>query len=201
MEAVLYVHGMGGSASESAHYAPLFPDCEVVGLDYKAFTPWETGAEIRAAVGSLLETHESVTLIANSIGAFFSMYAGVDALIREAYFISPVVDMEELILGMAERAGITEAQLETEGVIRTDEGELSWEYLRFVRAHPLRWEVPTRILCGENDALTPTETMRAFADAHGARLTVMPGGEHWFHTDAQMRFLDEWIDESREKRM
>ena len=24
-------------------------------------------------------------------------------------------------------------------------------------------------------------------------LTVMPGGEHWFHTDEQLRFLDRWI--------
>lgn len=50
MEAVLYIHGKGGSASESGHYKPLFPGYDVLGLDYKTFTPWETGAEIRAAV-------------------------------------------------------------------------------------------------------------------------------------------------------
>jgi len=27
----------------------------------------------------------------------------------------------------------------------------------------------------------------------GAELTVMEEGEHWFHTDEQMRFLDNWI--------
>ena len=27
----------------------------------------------------------------------------------------------------------------------------------------------------------------------GAKLTVMKGGEHRFHTKEQMRFLDEWI--------
>ena len=35
--------------------------------------------------------------------------------------------------------------------------------------------------------------VRAFAEKTGAALTVMPGGEHWFHTDEQMRFLDDWI--------
>ena len=25
------------------------------------------------------------------------------------------------------------------------------------------------------------------------RLTVMENGEHWFHTEEQMKFLDEWI--------
>ncbi len=27
----------------------------------------------------------------------------------------------------------------------------------------------------------------------GATLTVMKGGEHWFHTEEEMNFLDEWI--------
>ena len=27
----------------------------------------------------------------------------------------------------------------------------------------------------------------------GAELTVMPEGEHWFHTPEQMRFLDAWL--------
>ena len=48
-DAVLYVHGKGGSAAESEHYKTLFPDCKVTGLDYPSFTPWEAGAEIRAA--------------------------------------------------------------------------------------------------------------------------------------------------------
>ncbi|MBR3641499.1 MAG: alpha/beta hydrolase, partial [Oscillibacter sp.] len=52
---------------------------------------------------------------------------------------------------------------------------------------------PTEILYGERDALTSLETMRAFAGRIGARLTVMPNGEHWFHTPEQMRFLREWL--------
>jgi hypothetical protein len=35
--------------------------------------------------------------------------------------------------------------------------------------------------------------MQEFIDAHNAELTVMEDGEHWFHTEEQMRFLDEWI--------
>ena len=97
MDAVLYVHGKGGSAAESEHYKPLFPDCEVIGLDYQTFTPWETGKEIRAAVKALKDSHENIVLIANSIGAFFSMNADIDGLIQKAYFISPIVNMEKLI--------------------------------------------------------------------------------------------------------
>ncbi len=81
---------------ESGHYKPLFPDCEVIGLDYQTFTPWDAGTEIHDAVAELKSKYENVILIANSIEAFFCMNAGIDKLIQKAYFISPVVDMERL---------------------------------------------------------------------------------------------------------
>ena len=191
---ILYVHGKGGIAAESEHYKPLFPDCEVLGLDYHNFTPWETGAEISTAVEKLKTEYDSVILIANSIGAFFSMNAGIDSMIQKAYFISPIVNMEKLIVDMMQWANVTEEELEDKGVIRTDFGEdLSWDYLCYVREHPIQWRVPTSILYGSSDNLTSLETVRAFAEQHNAELTVMEGGEHWFHTEEQMHFLDDWI--------
>ena len=197
-EAVLYVHGKGGSPAESEHYAPLFPDCAVLGLDYQTFTPWETGPELRAMAEALAAQFDRLTLIANSIGAFFSMHAHLDALVRRAFFISPIVDMERLILDMLGWAGATEAELREKGVIPTTFGEtLSWDYLCYVRAHPPSWSAPTCILYGGADNLTAPETVRAIAARHGAALTVLPGGEHWFHTPAQMEFLDDWIKEQQ----
>ena len=194
MEAVLYVHGRGGSAAESGHYGPLFPGCEVLGLDYKSFTPWQAGREIREAAEALKARYESVTLVANSIGAYFSLWAGIDEWIRRAWFISPIVDMERLIRDMMGWAGVTEAELRQRRVIPTSFGEeLSWDYLCRVRSQPIRWTAPTEILYGSRDELTDYETVSAFAKAHGARLTVMEGGEHWFHTEEQLRFLDDWI--------
>jgi len=191
---VLYIHGKGGSAAEYEHYKPLFPECGVIGLDYQTTTPWETGAEIRAAVEALKAEDKPVILIANSIGAYFSMSAGIGAMIEKAWFISPIVDMEKLITDMMRWANVTEAELEARGVIHTAFGEdLSWDYLRYVRSHPVAWTAPTRILYGSRDSLTSLETIRDFAEKHDAALTVMEGGEHWFHTEEQMRFLDEWI--------
>ena len=191
---VLYIHGKGGSAAESAHYKPLFPDSEITGLDYQSFTPWETGAEIRAAVEALRTAGKDVTLIANSIGACFSLYAGIDGMIESAYFISPLTDMEGLILASLQQMNATEAQLKESGPLLTPWGEtLSWDYLTYVRNHPVTWNAPTHILYGSADALIPFETVKAFAEKHSATLTVMEGGEHWFHTEKQMRFLDEWI--------
>lgn len=193
-DAVLYIHGKGGSAAECEHYRPLFPDFEVFGLDYRTFTPWETGTEIHTAVKGLKAEHENIVLIANSIGAFFSMNARIDAMIEKAFFISPIVDMEKLICDMIQWANVSEEELKSKGVIRTGFGEdLSWDYLCYVRSHPIRWEVQTQILYGGNDNLTSYETVHAFAERHNAALTVMEDGEHWFHTEKQMQFLDDWI--------
>ena len=191
---VLYIHGKNGSAAESEHYRPLFPGYDVVGLDYKSDTPWEAGEEIRKAAEELTSEYDSIILIANSVGAFFAMFAGIDSQIQKAYLISPIVDMEKLIADMMGWAGVTEAELEARGVISTSFGEdLSWEYLSYVREHPIRWNVPTEVLYGSRDQMTSYETVSAFADKYGAGLTVMEGGEHWFHTQEQMRFLDDWI--------
>ena len=174
MTLVLYVHGRGGSAAESEHYRPLFPDCEVLGVDYRSNTPWEAGPEIQAVVHNLSDRYEDIILIANSIGAFFSMHAGIDGLVRKAFFISPVVDLERMF-------GI----------------ELMGRWLDFVRSHPVKWDVPTHILYGGGDRLIPLESIIEFAGKHNASLTVVENGEHWFHTEEQMLFLDNWIREHR----
>ena len=194
MKAIVYVHGKGGGAAECGHYRPLFGDCEVIGLEYRGDTPWEASPQIRAAIEKLHERFAHITLIANSIGAYLCMHAGIDAMIRKAYFISPIVDMEQLIAGMMRRANVTEKELESEGVIRIASGEeLSWAYLCYVRTHPPVWTAPTHILYGEHDDLTPIETVAGFAKTHNASLTVANGCEHWFHTGEQMRILDDWI--------
>ena len=111
-----------------------------------------------------------------------------------AFFISPVVDMEKLIGDMMVWANVTEQELAEKLEIPTDFGEtLSWNYLCYVREHSVSWRISTCILYGESDHLTSVETISAFAKRIGADLTVLPGGEHWFHTEEQMRFLDGWI--------
>jgi len=196
MDAVIYIHGKGGNAAEAEHYNLLFPSCNVIGLEYKSFTPWDAGKEIREAINGLKTDYDRIILIANSIGAFFAMSANIEKDISRAFFISSIVDMEKLITDMMGWAGITESELQKKGTIHTDFGEeLSWEYLYYVREHPVSWNVPTDILYGSEDNLTSIDTMTAFAQAHHANLTIMDGGDHWFHTDEQMKFLDNWIRE------
>lgn len=194
---VLYIHGKGGNAAEAEHYKPLFPNCDVVGLEYTSQFPWEALNEFPTLFDELCPGYDSVDLIANSIGAFFAMHALSGKQIEKAHFISPVVDMEKLIMDIMGWANVTEDELHNKQTIPTNFGEtLSWEYLCYVRANPIQWEVPTRILYGEKDNLTSYRTISAFADQTHASLTVMKNGEHWFHNKEQMDFLDAWISES-----
>ena len=217
---VIYVHGKGGNADESEHYKKLFADCDVAGFDYKSGTPWDFKNEFLNWAEEKFGGYKNVILIANSIGAYFSMNAisqidaekdtesvgaknrqnEITAKISRAFFISPIVNMEKLICNMMAWTGVTEVQLEKRKVISTDFGEnLSWKYLTYVRKNPILWKIPTEILYGEHDNLTSLETVSKFARAHNANLTVMNGGEHWFHTDEQMKFLDGWIESILEK--
>lgn len=190
----VYVHGKGGNASEAEHYKTLFLECEVIGFDYRAENPWEAKTEFPAFFDEQKKHFDEIYLIANSIGAFFSMGSLTEKQVRKAFMISPIVDMERLICDMMNWANVTESELRERGEIATNFGEtLSWKYLCYVRDNPVCWRVPTSVLYGERDNLTSFPTISAFAEKTGASLTVMADGEHWFHTDEQMRFLDKWF--------
>lgn len=193
-KAVLYVHGKGGNAAEAAFYEAIFPEFDVMGFDYKAEMPWESMGEFQSEAKSLLAEYDGIILVANSIGAYFSLLSLADMPIEKAYFISPIANMEKLILDMMQWAGVTEDEIKEKGVIATDFGEdLSWEYLTWVRSHPVSWHIPTEILYGSEDNLQSMDTVKAFAAGCGAGLTVMEHGEHWFHTEEQLQFLREWL--------
>lgn len=194
---VVYIHGKGGNAEEAEHYKPLFADCDVVGFDYKAQNPWQAAEEFAAFFDNVCKNCRHVTVIANSIGAYFALNSLADKPIEKAYFVSPIVDMERLICDMMSLANVTEAELRDKKLIETEIETLSWEYLCYVRSHPIRWTIPTDILYGQNDFLQSYETVSTFAKRVGATLTVMQGGEHWFHTEQQMLFLDRWITEHK----
>ncbi|MDD6799452.1 MAG: alpha/beta hydrolase [Firmicutes bacterium] len=194
---VIYVHGKDGIAEEAEHYRSLFPKSDVIGFDYKSQNPWEAKEEFSRFFDLHSRGYDSVILIANSIGAFLSMYTLAEKKISQALFISPIVNMEKLITDMMMWLNVTKDELQSKKEIPTAFGEtLSWEYLCYVRKHPIKWSIPTCILYGGKDSLTSIVTISEFANRIGTTLTVMEDGEHWFHTDVQMKVLDNWIRNS-----
>ena len=192
--AILYVHGKGGSAGEADRFRAVCPGFDVLGVDYRGELPWEAAPQIAAAYDEARRQYEHIILLANSIGAYFAMLALGDQAPDRALFVSPVLDMERLILDMMAWAGVSEQALCERGEVPTDFGEtLSWEYLSYVREHPIAWQAPTEILYAGGDHLVSRQSVERFAAEHGAGLTVLEDGEHWFHTKAQLAFLDNWV--------
>lgn len=192
--AILYVHGKSGSAGEADRFRAVCPGFDVLGVDYRGELPWEALPQIEAAYDEARQQYEHITLLANSIGAYFAMLALQGRAADMALFVSPVLDMERLILDMMAWAGVSEQVLREQGEIPTNFGEtLSWKYLCYVREHPIAWQVPTEILYAGGDHLVSRQTVERFAAEHGAGLTVLENGEHWFHTEEQLAFLDDWV--------
>ena len=193
-EVVLYIHGKGGNAEESEYYRPFFPEADVYGFDYQSDNPWEAKKEFTEKVVELTEKYHRIILIAGSIGAYFSMNADIGKFIDKAFFISPIVNLEKLISDMIQWAGTSESELEKRKIIPVEFGDdLSWDYLQYVMNHKIRWDVPTEILYGSNDNLQSIDTIQEFVMKKPAKLTIMEGGEHWFHTEEQMSFLAHWL--------
>ncbi len=193
-KAIMYIHGKGGSADEALRFKEIIKGYDLFGIDYKGNTPWDTKDELIEAYEKYAAEYDSITVIANSIGAYFTMNAMQGRSIEKALFISPIVNMEKLITDMMQWANVTEQRLSNEGEIETPFGEtLSWEYLQYVRSHKIAWNVPTEVLYAGQDNLTSRETVDAFCKATNSNLTVMEDGEHWFHTDKQLEFLDNWV--------
>jgi len=191
---ILYIHGKGGSHLEAEQYRKNCFGFDIIGIDYNDYLPWSVQNQIRLAYDKAHEKFDRIYVIANSIGAYFAMHTLQACDIEKALFISPVLDMERLILDMMSWANVSEYDLRQKGEILTDFGEtLSWRYLCFVRENPITWNIPTEILYAGKDDLTSRRTVDQFVSSHNAHLTVMENGEHWFHTEEQLAFLDDWM--------
>jgi pimeloyl-ACP methyl ester carboxylesterase len=138
---------------------------------------------------------DEISLFGCSIGAYFGMLAYRDRDIRQALFLSPVVDMRRIIENIMKAFGITAEQLELEKVIETPVKKLDWDYYAYTLAHPVAWGKPTALLYGGNDSLCEYETVKSFAEREDANITVMDGGEHWFHTPDQLMFYQRWLQD------
>ncbi len=202
----LFVHGQGGKKEEAEAFSAIAVPAgyQVLGIDLPehgvrkeksgGFNPWSVVPELQAVAAHMKSRWERISIRANSIGSYFSMLALDDEPIEKALFVSPIVDMERLIIDMIGWAGVSEELLRAKGEIPTNFGQtLSWQYLCWVREHPLSaWCSPTAILYAGQDNLTSRQTVTDFAQAHNTSFEVYEPGEHWFHTPEQLKVLQDW---------
>lgn len=209
----LFIHGQGGSKEESEPFAEIAGNYgwQVLGIDLpehgerreenNSFDPWHVVPELLTVMNHAKSRWNRIAIRANSIGAWFSMLSFENDDLEKCLFVSPILDMSQLIQNMMLWAGVSEDQLRLEQTIPTSFGQtLSWEYLTYAKEHPItNWYIPTEILYGDKDNLTEHSIVEDFTRHFRCRLTVMENGEHWFHTPEQLKVLDKWTISSFEK--
>jgi pimeloyl-ACP methyl ester carboxylesterase len=212
MENTLFIHGQKGCKEEAEAFAKIAGSYgwQVLSIDLpghgerkeeqNTFDPWHIVPELLTVMEYAKSNWNRIALRANSIGAWFSMLSFSNEDLKRCLFVSPILDMQQLISNMMLWAGVSEDQLRLEKTIPTSFGQtLSWEYLSYVKKHPItKWCFPTEILYGEKDNLTEHSIVENFTRHFGCSLTIMENGEHWFHTPEQLKFLDKWTSSSVE---
>lgn len=203
----IYVHGRHSSKEEAETFAQaVIPKgYQVLAFDLpehgeREHEPYpctvQNGVhDLRTIYAAVKDGYRTLCLFANSLGAYFSLLAYADTDFAVCLFLSPVLNMERLISNMMKWSNVTIDRLQKEKRIETSLGEtLSWDYYRYVRQHPItKWNSPTSILYGENDHLTERDVLDSFAQSFNCQVEIMKGGEHFFHTPAQVEFLTGWI--------
>ena len=120
----------------------------------------------------IYQNWESVSVRTNSIGSWFSMLAFQSKKVDQAMFVAPILDMKVFIEGLPSRED---------------------NYYEWVIENPItHWDASTYILRPELDMIVNEEVGRYFISRHKCQVTIMPDGEHWFHTPEQLAFLKEW---------
>jgi esterase/lipase len=159
---------------------------------------WNGVHDLGVIKSYVLLNWKDISLFAGSLGAYFSLLSFYDLPLKNCLFLSPILNMEQLIRNMMLWFQVEEKTLKEKKEIPTPMGEtLSWEYFTYVKDHPIvYWNIPTAILYGSEDNLQSRDLIDEFTTKFQCRLTVLQGGEHHFHTPEQIEFMFEWIDQN-----
>lgn len=152
--------------------------------------------DLRIVSDFVIDHWKSISLCANSVGAYFSLVAYRELKFHKCLFLSPILDMENLIQSMMKWSNVTEDLLREKQEIPTPSGDvLSWSYYAFVKENPIvKWNHPTYILYGSHDHLTPRTIVEAFVAKFHCQLEILQNGEHYFHTKEQLEVVDRWLN-------
>ncbi len=142
------------------------------------------------------KNYEEINLWACSMGAYFSLLAYKDEDINQYIFLSPVVNMKTIIDNMMLWSNTTEEELKEKQEIKTDFGPtLYWDYYEYVKNNPINnWEKKTHILYGNKDNMQDENIIKDFVSSFNCELAILENGEHYFHTEEQLKFYANWLD-------
>ena len=140
--------------------------------------------------------YNEINIWACSIGAYFSLLAYKDEDLKQCLFLSPVVNMKIIIENMMLWSNTTEKELNEKQKIKTDFGQtFYWDYYLYVKENPItNWNKKTYILYGNKDNMQNENIIEDFSNEFNCDLTILKNGEHYFHTEEQLNFYSDWLD-------
>ncbi|MGL4914360.1 MAG: alpha/beta hydrolase [Romboutsia sp.] len=157
--------------------------------------------ELALIFNYIKQNWSNISVFACSMGAYFSLLSYKDYFIKQTLFLSPVVNMERIIHNMMIWFDIDEVCLKDLQTVDTPIGQtLYWDYYDYVKNNPIyKWDTPTNILYGSNDNLCESDIVFKFAEKFNCNIIVMNEGEHYFHTQKQLEFFDQWLENNIHK--
>ena len=206
----LVVHGKSSCKEDAERFAAIAVDMgyQVLCFDLpahgaratqkRACTVQNGVQDLRIVMDYVRQNWNSVSLLATSLGVYFSLIAYRDVKFDRCLFSSPILNMRRLIENMMRWFNVTPEQLQAQREIPTPIGEtLSWDYYSYVREHPVDvWNSPVAILYPELDNLTEPEVVDEFAERFGASVEIVNGSEHYLHSDSELAIMDAWMKKS-----
>ncbi len=201
-----FIHGKSGNKEDAKPLAEILsakgwqvfsidlPEHGERSIEKDKFNPWTVVPELTSLLIFAQNRWAHIGLYAISIGAWFALQSFNGSEFCKAMFVSPLVDMEKLIINMMTWAGVSIKLLKEKKLIKTEFGEeLSWKYYKYATDHKIEfWNCETNILYGEKDELISEDTVVSFCKKFNANLTVAKKCMHWFHTREQLKILSDW---------
>ncbi len=152
--------------------------------------------DLNSVIEYTKKNYNEINLWACSMGAYFSLLAYKDEKLKQCVFLSPVVDMKTIIDNMMLWSNTTEEELKEKQEVKTDFGQtLYWNYYKYVKDNPItNWNKKTYILYGNKDNMQNEDIIKKFSNKFNCDLSILENGEHYFHTEEQLKFYKEWLN-------
>lgn len=192
---LVYIHSFNDCSKAKEEFCYLAKDYDLVDLIFENIKPWEAKDYIRDNFSKLTASYKEVVVVAISIGAFFVYEYLADFNIKQAFFVSPIVSMFQLILGIKMSTDSYLESLKEEKILYIDnKNEIPDDFYKSLDREGNKWKAPTEILYGEKDKIVYIENIAEFLANHpNSRLTIKKETGHKFVTKEDKDFIRKWV--------
>lgn len=158
--------------------------------------------DLRKVFEYIKSKNKKITLFGNSMGAYFSLLELKEEKLDQVLFLSPVVNMFEIIKGMMYWFNISEEELRERKKIETPIGEtLYYDYYKYVKDNDVNiYNNNTKILYGKKDSLVSLKSLNEFIEKFKGEITYSENSEHYFYTEEDIEIYRKWINSCLEDR-